>query len=386
MTWLDRYMEYTKEFESPDSFHYWSGIWAIGSALGRKVWARTGTEIHYPNSYIILVSPSAVARKSAAMSKALNLMQLAGNFNFMRDKLTDAALWKRLAYLTQEQGASTLSIHVDELSTCFSSDNTWSKDLISSLTRLYVGEDLITKDLAGCDTLEIRDICLSLLGGTTPADLMTIFPRVTTGMGFSGRCLFIFENERRFKNPQPHLLRIHEQPLVMQLRTFQKIGGEIPMSPMALEYYNQWYMAQPEIFADDLNSSFMARKHIHMVHTALIMTISKGEREISRVTMGEAETLITRIQKNLKHTLERIGMAPMLQDVETLKTMIKRNGGKASLSKLLSMKKMERWRINEALEHLKATDEIYLEFRAPESGRAGRPTQYVYLKNKLEAD
>lgn len=386
MTWLNRYMEYTKKFESPDSFHYWSGLWAIGCTLGRRVWTRTGSEIHYPNNYIILVSPSAVARKSTAMRISMNLLKLSGGLNFMRDKITDAALWKRMAYLTEEQGKSDLAIHVDELSTCFSPDNSWSKELISSLTRLYVGDDIITKDLAGCETMQIKEACVSMLGGTTPTDLMTIFPRATTGMGFSGRCLFIFESERRFKNPHPVLEKAHEQHLVMQLRTFSKMAGEIPMSPMALEYYNEWYMAQPEIYSEDLNSSFLARKHVHMVKAALVMTVAKRESEISRVTMGEAEAHLTKIQKNLKHTLERIGMAPMLQDVETLKSMLKRNGGKASMSKLLSMKKLERWRIEEALEHLTACEEVTHEFRAPASG-TGRPAKIIILKNlTVEAD
>jgi hypothetical protein len=380
MIWLDRYLEYTKNFESPTLFHYWSGVWAIGSALGRKVWTRTGSEIHYPNSYIILVSPSAVARKSTAMSKAMALLNKAGGFNIMRDKLTDAALWKRLAKLTLDQGASTLSIHVDELSTCFSPDNVWSKDLISSLTRLYIGEDLITKDLAGCETMEIKDVCVSFLAGTTPTDLMTIFPRATTGMGFSGRCLFIFEHGRRFKNPSPKLVMEHEQPLVMGLREFAKVTGEIPMSPMALDYYNSWYMKQPEIHSDDINSSFIARKHIHMVHLALIMTISKREREISRVTMGEAEAQVSKVQTNLKYTLEKIGMAPMLQDVETLKEMLERAGGRATRGQLIGMKKLDRWRLNEAIEHLRELNQIDTDFRA--SGTAGRPALTICLKQQ----
>lgn len=66
---FDLYKQYTQGQESPESFHFWTAVGLVASVAGRSIWTDRGYYNLYPNHYIILVSKSALARKSTAFAK-----------------------------------------------------------------------------------------------------------------------------------------------------------------------------------------------------------------------------------------------------------------------------------------------------------------------------
>ena len=372
MSWLDLYLDYTAEFESPASFHFWCGVSAIAACLNRNVWTRLGSEIFYPNHYIILISPSAIARKSTAMEKAVNLLRKAGGVNVLYDKATDSALWFIMSALTLEHGVSNLFIHVDELSTMFTNEDA-SAHLISSLTRMYMSPEHLEKTTKGEGRREVSMPCVNFLGGTTPTDLMVIFPGATTGMGFSGRCLFIYEPGPRHRNPLPELHMKAEQPLVMKLREYQKLKGEIPLDQTAVEYYKEWYEKMPALLTNDADSTFIARSHVHMMHLALVLAVSKGEATITRMTLIEAQKHLMHVQENLKLTIHLVGRSESLQDMETFIGMLAKCGGKADRGTLLRMNRLDAKRLSMAAEGLRQAERITWDVKA-----SGKKPKTVY--------
>lgn len=362
-SWLGLYLDYTSEFESPENFHFWCGVSAIAACLNRNVWTRVGTEIFYPNHYIILISPSAVARKSTAMEKALNLLRKAGGINILYDKATDSALWHIMSALTGEQGKSNLLVHVDELSTMFTNEDA-SANLISSLTRMYTCPDHLEKTTRSDGRMEVAFPCVNFLGGTTPMDLMVIFPSATTGMGFSGRCLFIYEPGPRHRNPWPSLHMDAEKPLVMKLREFQKLQGEIPLDGIALDYYKNWYQKMPALISNDTDSTFLARTHVHMMHLAIVLAVSEGEQTITRLTLIRAQKHLEHVQENLKRTLNLVGRSDAIQDMETFVGMLAKCGGTADRGTLLRMNRLDSKRLSIAAEGLRQAERITWEIKA----------------------
>src|SRR3990167_7035930 len=65
--WLQSYLTYVENTEPPTSFHRWTGLGCIASALQRKVYMDWGTERIFPNLYIVLLGPAAQTRKSTAL-------------------------------------------------------------------------------------------------------------------------------------------------------------------------------------------------------------------------------------------------------------------------------------------------------------------------------
>src|SRR5260370_10096193 len=72
--WLDAYIEYTRDMESPLNFHFWTGIATIAGALRRRVWIDMRKFIWTPNFYIILVAPAGIAAKSTSISIGMDLL------------------------------------------------------------------------------------------------------------------------------------------------------------------------------------------------------------------------------------------------------------------------------------------------------------------------
>ena len=58
--WLSAYQEYTKESESPDSYHLFCGLSAISSVVRRNAYVDQGIYLLYPNLYLVFVLLSSI--------------------------------------------------------------------------------------------------------------------------------------------------------------------------------------------------------------------------------------------------------------------------------------------------------------------------------------
>ena len=74
--WLDSYLEYTENSESPISYHTWAGLSVVAGALQRRVYLKWGLgQVIYPNLYIVLIGPSGRTRKGVALGIAKDFLK-----------------------------------------------------------------------------------------------------------------------------------------------------------------------------------------------------------------------------------------------------------------------------------------------------------------------
>jgi hypothetical protein len=74
--WLESYLDYTENSESPISYHTWCGLSVIAGALQRKVYLRWGLgRVIYPNVYAVLVGASGRTRKGVAIGIAKDFLK-----------------------------------------------------------------------------------------------------------------------------------------------------------------------------------------------------------------------------------------------------------------------------------------------------------------------
>src|SRR6516164_4535938 len=91
--WLKSYMQYTRDSESPTTFHFWTGVSTLAGALRRRVWIDMRKFQWTPNFYIILVGPQGVAAKSTSISMGMNLLSKIKGVKFGPESMT----WQKLA-------------------------------------------------------------------------------------------------------------------------------------------------------------------------------------------------------------------------------------------------------------------------------------------------
>ena len=235
-SWLFKYLEYTMDQESPTKFHIWSAISTLASCLGRHVWVYRGYYMLYANQYIILVAESALCRKSTSADIAIDdLLSNADVCNILREKMTTEFLYKELA--NKENYNNEVIIYAPELAT-FLGSTAFHSGLIPTLTSLYgcpARRDYKTKESG---VFELTNICINILGCTTLDWMSNNMPGDTIEGGFTGRVLFIVEEEPRLKNAWPSLTDkqiILRKELIADLARRSSIHGEFTPSDLACE-------------------------------------------------------------------------------------------------------------------------------------------------------
>ena len=86
--WLRAYVEYTRNLEAPDKFHFWSAVATIAGALRGKVWIDMGYWRWKPNFFIIFVAPPGIVAKSTTIGNGIELLREVDGIHLGPDSCT----------------------------------------------------------------------------------------------------------------------------------------------------------------------------------------------------------------------------------------------------------------------------------------------------------
>lgn len=221
--WLHGYMEYTKELESPDSYHIWIGLSVIASAVARNIWLDQGAYVLFPNMYVALVGPPARTAKTTAIRMGRRILTQVPTVKMGPDACSKEQLIRDMA-TSKLNNQCAITIHSSEFSSIIDTSGIL---MIQLLTDLYDcdynnnrGWRYETKH-QGKD--EIVNPCLNMLVGTTPTYIAEAMPDNIHGHGFTSRTIFVFEEKERFENPRPG--SPDPKLIVALIKDLQRIAG-----------------------------------------------------------------------------------------------------------------------------------------------------------------
>jgi len=245
--WLRAYVAFTADSESPDDFHFWTGVATVAGALRRRVWIDMRKFQWTPNFYIILVGPPGVAAKSTSIQSGVRLLKQVPGIHFGPQSIT----WQKLAdslaasvehmKLILPDGTETfhpmscLTIPVSELGTFLKIDDT---ALVDVLVDLWDGQQVdwghATKTSGSTD---IQNPWLNIIGCTTPSWLKANFPEHLIGGGLTSRIIFVFGEKKRKLVAYPDEVMLAadyfemQNKLVMDLIRISSMQGEMTITP-----------------------------------------------------------------------------------------------------------------------------------------------------------
>ena len=143
--WLKAYMKYTSASESPDAFHFWTGVGMIAGALRRRVWIDMRYFQWTPNFYIILVGPPGIASKSTTIRIGTALLEKVDGIRFGPQSMTWQSLTQSMeeaieyvkyndtSGVEQLQAMSPITCAVPELGTFLKMDDSALIDVLISM-------------------------------------------------------------------------------------------------------------------------------------------------------------------------------------------------------------------------------------------------------------
>lgn len=314
-SWLDSYLDYTAQSESPTTFHLWTGVFTIAGVLRRQVWIDQRYFSWTPNFYILLVGPAGVVSKSTSADIGERLLRKVPGVKFGPASLTWQFLIEAMEqskysfeYASEKVISSPLSIVSSELGTLVEPQN---RELIDNLVSLWDGkEGSFDRGTRQQGEVKVINPWINIIGCTTPEWLMEYVPRTMATGGFFSRCICVYGEAKRhlMAYPADHLpstdAKRIEDLLVQELRHMSHFKGEMALSDEAKAWGIEWYEKHYQKMRDEGTGStggYMARKQTHLHKIAMVLSCSRRDTlEINLADLMDADKLLATTERDLE--------------------------------------------------------------------------------------
>jgi len=291
--WLDSYLEFTQDQESPEKLHLWTAFAVLSIALRRRVWMSRGIFPLFPNIYVLLVAESAKVRKSTAMNIGVNLLlesipSLRTKGGYITGAVTPEGLVKQMNRIhhvfTKETDEipkikmeSFIMIHADELATLFGYDKSRASRMSILLTETYGRENYMHTTKSDTQ-IDLRNCYPVLLAGTDPRN-MKVLPEEVVG-GLIGRLIIVTARHKRRSIPWPELDNkgeILRGALIKDLETISNLEGMMQTTQAAKDLFASWYNKLDVAVEDDsYGDAFRERCHDTALKLAMLISVARS--------------------------------------------------------------------------------------------------------------
>ncbi len=344
---LEAFCKFTEDTEVPPAFAVWSGMITIAAALGRDCFVDYGYYTIYPNLYIVLIGPSAVAKKSTSIKFAARMIkQVKPTINVLSQKMTPESLISRLSGLDAKEGdtmivpAAVGVALVSEFATLVDK-GAFKSGMIGILTDLYDAEDFEYSTKArGLE--KVKNPCLSIIGGCTLFWIKECIPIISVGGGFTSRIVFVFSKGSGKLVPEPQMTpenKRRREDICHDLCEISKMRGPFGRTDGAKKIYNDEYVHfrtnSPLIEDESLCGYAGRRADILMKVAMLVSASSSSDRLIGERSMSVALSILKRTEEHMPNVLRVITSNEVGDIFDQILRYIEKNKivGKAELTR-----------------------------------------------------
>lgn len=326
-------------------FRFFSFAAMMGSIIKRKIWFQRSTynlfPTLYPNLWIILVAPQGRGHKSAALSIAKKLMQrLPENLQpkMLASKLTPEALVKSLA--AQALSAEILKsvdptmisivkkpaqalLYSSELGVLLGKEK-YNQGMIALLTDLYDTPNEWQSETVMRGDQRLYDVCLSIMGASTPDWMQTMLPADAFKGGFMSRMFLVGYPENwymRISDPAPPDEKIGAE-LVERLTALAQFESNITWDASARDYFRSWYdtLGEPD---PGPKAAYLERKQDQMLRLAILIQLSWGlTNTLTRDAIETALAVIHSVEPDSLRMIDYIAVEPRMRVVQRVIEML----------------------------------------------------------------
>ena len=372
--WLGEFVyDYGKVIESPDSFLFWSGVATLSAVVRRKLSIRFGTRSLYPNFYIILVARTGAARKGAPIKAAEFFARTIPDINFI-DRTTTERLPHDLSYRIQTIGGQTQRVPCDasgfmcaEELVAFIGDQSYNSDVLKFLIEWWDCPDSKNVRSLKHGILQLTNLYITILGGTTPDWLQGSLSSLVAGGGMLNRTLFIVEERTPKMIPWPQAPDDNtKQRLIQQLAHIDSLQGEFVVTEEALRWTDIWYKDfRQQLESNEIEAASLERKQVHMIKLAMLLAVSEGKSfEINSELLKRADRILKEQEIGLPEIARSLLANPIGREHIRVLDFIRKAGGKIAHSDLLrkcSPYGIDKDGLKKISETLEESDEIIID-------------------------
>lgn len=398
ITNFDKWRFYCKDLESPQPFIDWTWLWTISAALQRRVYLGDEGFPIFPNGFICFVADPGIGKSLAARIAGNQILK---KFHTVNTKQTDVngqpKLVPRISFsadctspesLIQQLGAAIRIYYVDkptkdgsikkepfphnslamllseEMTSLFRAN---MNDIPTFLNQWWDAQDFEYKTKHNGEDI-IKNVCVSLLGCTTPENMKRLMGQGILDQGFTARALCIYANKHR----QKHLLYTFSdeqkkcfEDIKLHVGKLLDINGQVSLSPEAFEWFKDYYESgklQGEIANKDIKlQHYAGRIKVHVLKVAQWLHFSENttSKVIDLQTVKNAVAMLRSIEPDMHRALASSSKNPVYDGAIEILDFLRVNGPQRKLAmqiRFTSILDGKQW--EEALNFLKLTKQI----------------------------
>lgn len=343
--WLDSYLKYTDNTESPVSYHTWCGLSVIAGALQRRVYLQWGlAETIYPNLYVVLIGPSGRTRKGTAIGIAKAMLKATAGVTVV----PESSSGRQAMILAMKRASKNFEDPIDGKIKFHCSVTAFSEELsvflgqgdiayLSNLTDWYDSKDDWEYETVGRGKDSLQGLCLNLCGGTAPDWIQSMIPQEALGGGFTSRVIFIVEEKKRKIVPEyvvDDATRELGEKLQRDLERIANLSGEMRFDEEGKQAYVEWYIDQDTKLSagqaaipDTRFAGYCERRATHLRKLMLVCSASRGDDlTLTKADFLKAKGLMEAAEVNMGRTFGGLGKARTSAETDTVMDFIREMG------------------------------------------------------------
>jgi len=303
-SFIQAFLDYNKNLGVSQKFLLWSAISGVAGCLERRTWVvYNGSQVIYPNLFVMLIADSGIANKSTAGRAIMEIMYETEALNFMSTQMSGASLIKQMS----QAGENTVFQHegVNYKNSSLYSYSSEAKVTIGDSKGLNGVQELLTdfydcgdpniwsnkkgwnKDTLSGGNITVYNPCLNLLYCSTPTWLVEAVGKSGIAGGFASRVLFVTEKER-FKGTNGWLDddeikgttdQETRTKLAEDLKQITKLGGRFRTTKGFKEKYNEILEKRNQAIDADPKgemASYYSRKMWHCMKLAQVLAADQS--------------------------------------------------------------------------------------------------------------
>jgi len=297
LSWLDTYLDYAKNNEGLESFHWWTGAAILGAVLKRNVYFSKGYYEVYPPFWLLIVSESGT-KKTTSLNIGYNILSKLDTVKLLPDKSSPEALAKALSVDENEQEDEAQGlIFAPELAN-FMDNRRHNSGLVQLLLRLADCPDSWVYRTIKGGKVPLKNVATSFIGATTSELVRECVPPIALKTGFLARFICVGGEANSKIIAFPWKDEKLEIQVLNTLYEMSLLKGAMQISKKVQEWYLTWYYTHKREFAaasSERLRAFLQRKPDYLIRLSIIIAVSDTQRLV--LTIDSFEKALKKLQE-----------------------------------------------------------------------------------------
>lgn len=336
---LGEFIRFSDGLSTCARFRFFTWCCIIGAAINNRVWIHRGdSELLpklFPNPWVLLLAPPGRGTKTTIINIATDILSEAcPQVRILADKITPESL---LASLSIPAGVdketiivgptdATGLIKAPEASVFFGKQQ-YNMGLVSLITDLYDYRQEWKSSTIRRGKDVLKDVCISIIAGSTPTWLQTMLPQDAFTGGFMARFIIV-------EMPVNYLKRVAfpDKPkdvsratIINMLREIASYSGEFSWDKSGIETYKRIY-EQVNITGDPQIDAYKEREFDQLLKIAMLLAINNGELTMRGIYLEQAKVIFSFILKDIGDRIVHLTTHPRMALVKMIEDLLKISG------------------------------------------------------------